>query len=92
MYPTDSEGSLASSRHRGFFVCNAMVDVCLSASVGMLFYQHNSSCMSYFGALCYFIIAYVICCSTPIISEHLYNIYKTNIRVLSLITRVSVRA
>ena len=36
MYPTDPEGSLASSRHRGFFECNTMVGVCLSPRVGMI--------------------------------------------------------
>ena len=30
-------GSLASSRHRGFFECNTMVGVCLSTNVGMVF-------------------------------------------------------
>ena len=37
MYTTGPEGSLASSPHRGFFECNTMVDICLSASVGMIF-------------------------------------------------------
>ena len=37
MYTTGPEGYLASSPHRGFFECNTMVDICLSASVGMLF-------------------------------------------------------
>ena len=70
MYPTGPEGYLASSRHRGFFECNTMVDVCLSARVGMIFSEHNSSCMSYLVHYC--INSYVICCSTDIISELLY--------------------
>ena len=31
MYTTGPEGSLASSPHKGFFQCNTMVDICLSA-------------------------------------------------------------
>ena len=41
MYPTGPDGYLASSRHRGFFEGNTMVDVCLYASVGMIFYLIN---------------------------------------------------
>ena len=44
---TSPESHLASSRHRGFFECNTMVDVCLSASVRMIYNERNSSCMSY---------------------------------------------
>ena len=61
MYPTGPEGSLASSRHRGFFECNTMVGIGLSASVCMFFNEHNSSCMSYFWCIIKLILYKFIC-------------------------------
>ena len=61
MHPTSPESYLASSRHRGFFERNTMVDVCISASVGMIYNEHNSSCMSYFWCTIKLILDRFIC-------------------------------
>ena len=51
MYPTGPEGSLASSRHRGFFECNTMVGIGLSASVCMFLMNIILAACHIFGAL-----------------------------------------
>ena len=61
MYPTGPEGSLESSRHRGFFECNTMVGIGLSASVCMFFNEHNFSCRSYFWCIIKLILYTFIC-------------------------------
>ena len=90
MYTTGPEGSLASSPHRGFFECNTMADICLSASVCMTFFnEHNSSCMSYFWYIIKLIVHTFIC--NMLLNT--FNIWKstlTYIRLLSLITAIEI--